>query len=389
MSELDSILEVGQDLDPASDAVLATVVHVSGSAYRRPGARMLMLPDGRRIGTVSGGCLEGDISRKAWWWTEERQAIVRVYDTTSDEEAAWEFGLGCNGVVEVLLERASSRPVNGAMAFIAAQRTAGQPAVVATVIRGATVGDRLLVSPLGVAGGALAGTALEDAVLEQAQAAAREGRSRLLRAQGCEIFVEWIGLPVSLVILGAGHDAIPLAAIARSLGWSVAVADGRPAYARADRFPGAGHVVAMPAGDPLRDVAIDEETAVVMMTHNYPLDLGLLPQVLARRPRYLGILGPRARTARLFSELGLEPRTDVHAPVGLDLGSDAPESVALAIAAEIQAITFGRDGGMLALRDAPIHAPAIEAGAQEPSERTAERPEYCETMACSTWLRQH
>ena len=103
MNELHSILDAWRGLrEPNRDAVLATVVHVKGSAYRRPGARMLILRDGRRIGSISGGCLEGDVSRKAWWFTEGGQPSVRVYDTSSDEDAVWEFGLGCNGVVQLI-----------------------------------------------------------------------------------------------------------------------------------------------------------------------------------------------------------------------------------------------------------------------------------------------
>ena len=108
MSDLYRILDAWRAPgDSDQDAVLVTVVHVTGSAYRRPGARMLILPDGRRIGSISGGCLESDISRKAWWFTESGKPVVRVYDTSSDDDAVWEFGLGCNGVIHLMLERVS------------------------------------------------------------------------------------------------------------------------------------------------------------------------------------------------------------------------------------------------------------------------------------------
>ena len=128
MDELRSILDTWFSLEGENqDAVLATVVHVKGSAYRRPGARMLLIPDGRRIGSISGGCLEGEISRKAWWFTAGGTPVVRVYDTTSDDDAVWEFGLGCNGIVQVMLERADSPSARAFFQFLS-QNPSAQPA---------------------------------------------------------------------------------------------------------------------------------------------------------------------------------------------------------------------------------------------------------------------
>jgi xanthine/CO dehydrogenase XdhC/CoxF family maturation factor len=363
---------------------------------------------------VSGGCLEGEIARKAWWFTESGAPVVRVYDTTSEDDAAWEFGLGCNGVVHVLLERASSPGASGLLDFLRARLTARKCAVVATVIRtGASatvgVGDRLLVaeappdaapdiggttdsagfgrgtracssrgeSPLSA--GSLSGSGVESRLLPHIAAAFREKKSRLAHIGEIDVFVEWIAPPPSLVVLGAGHDAIPLVNFAAQLGWNVTVADGRSAYARPERFPGADRVVVMPPGDFLRGVRIDSETLVVMMTHNYPLDSLLLPRILPLRPRYLGLLGPRARAERLFSELRLPEPAFVHAPAGLDAGCDSPEAIALSIVAEIQAEMNSREGGKLKYRDEPIHTAAYEVGvARQPMNVDAVRPSWCE-----------
>jgi xanthine/CO dehydrogenase XdhC/CoxF family maturation factor len=386
MREIDAILDawrqVGAD---RTDAVLATVVHVTGSAYRRPGARMLMIPGGRRVGCVSGGCLEGEILKKAWWFTESGAPVVRVYDTTSEDDAVWEFGLGCNGVVHVMLERIGGAEASETLRFLDRERAARKPCVVATVIRsgarsGAGVGSRLLLEDAGIAGGSLAGSSLEGRVLAHAAAALREKRSRLAHIEEADVFVEWVGPPLALVIFGAGHDAIPLVGFAARLGWDVTVADGRPSYAMPARFPGARRVVRMESGNPLGDIAIDRETAVVMMTHNYPLDSVLLPRVLALGPRYLGMLGPRARADRLFAEMGIGAPACVHAPAGLDAGSESPEAIALSIAAEIQAERNCRPGGMLKDRQEPIHAPAYEVG-QSAATAPGLRPSYCETVA--------
>jgi xanthine dehydrogenase accessory factor len=380
MHELDSILETWRTLGGRQrDAVLATVVHVEGSAYRRPGARMLIVSDGRRIGSISGGCLEGELVQKAWWFTEGGVPVVRVYDTSSGEDAVWEFGLGCNGVVQVMLERVCSDSTRELLLFLDGRRRDRRPSVVATVVRGSVTGQRLMLTADGDITGALHDSPYGADALRHASAAMQEKRSRLARIGECEVFVEFLPAPLPVVIFGAGHDAVPLVAIGKELGWRLTVADGRPAYARPDRFPGAERVVILNGGDPMRDLAIDEETAVVMMTHNYPLDQRLLPRILKARPRYLGMLGPASRAERLFAELQLERPEFVHAPVGLDLGSDNPAAIAVAIAAEIQACASGRAGGKLRLRQGGIHSPArVLGGAGEAVDGL--RPEFCETM---------
>lgn len=367
MRELDSILDAWRGLPPGGPpAVLATVVHVVASAYRRPGARMLILPDGRRIGTISGGCLEGDVSRKAWWLTENGRPALRVYDTSSDEDAVWEFGLGCNGVIEVLLERSDSPDASAALDFLDACRHARLESVVAVVTRAAAgsplqPGQRLHSTREAPTGGALLPLAARLQPFVQEAFATRA--SLLARLPDAELFVEYTAPAVPLLILGAGHDAMPLAALASSLGFRVTVADGRPAYATRARFPSAENVIVMRSGRLLEGVEITPQTAVVMMTHNFPQDAELLPAVLRARPFYLGLLGPARRTEKLFAQLGLNRAAfDVHAPIGLDIGAETPQAIALSIAAEIQAVLAGRSGLMLRHRRGPIHAPVPESG---------------------------
>ncbi len=237
----------------------------------------------------------------------------------------------------------------------------------------------------GVRGGTLSGSTLERDLRRHARLALQERKSRLVHFEECEVFVEWIGPPQQLVVFGAGHDAIPLVAMAKELGWEVTVADGRPAYARHHRFPGADRMVLLPRDASIAGIAMGTDTAVVMMTHNYPQDERLLPQILARKPRYLGLLGPRIRTERLLESIDV-PATDVdlHAPVGLDIGGDTPEAIALSILAEAQAVLAGRNGGMLKYRRGSIHtapAEAIEAsGSRMPALFPAEIS-VCENAA--------
>jgi xanthine dehydrogenase accessory factor len=390
MRELDAILDTWRGLEGQNrDAVLATVVHVTGSSYRRPGGRMLIVPDGRRVGCVSGGCLEGEIVRKAWWFTESGAPVIRVYDTTSEDDAVWEFGLGCNGVVHVMLERVNTPAAFELLDFLDNHRAARKPAVAATVVRtearsGVRVGDRLLIDESRARQGSLSCSAIEPQVLMHAAAALAEKKSRLAHIGGSSVFVEWIGPPLPLVVFGAGHDAIPLVNFARHLGWDVTVADGRPAYARPERFPGVSRVVQLAAADPLRDIVIDSETAVVMMTHNYSLDLLLLPHILSLRPHYLGMLGPRDRTEKLFCDLALTQPAFVHAPAGLDAGCDRPEAIALSIVAEIQAVINSRPGGKLKYRQEPIHTAPYELGSPS-GDQGAEvvRPSWCDVTVGS------
>jgi xanthine/CO dehydrogenase XdhC/CoxF family maturation factor len=347
-----------------------------------------MIPDGRRIGCVSGGCLEGEIVKKAWWFTDSGAPVIRLYDTRSEDDAVWEFGLGCNGVVHVMLERINTPAVAAMLDYLDAHRRERKPSVIATVVRADAdltirVGDRLLLDESWTPIGNLCGSTIESRTLLHAAAALREKKSRLAHIGMADVFVEWIDPPLSLVIFGAGHDAIPLVNFARQLGWDIAVADGRPAYARPERFPGADCVVTLTPGSTLSEFDIDQDTAVVMMTHNYPLDALLLPQILGLRPRYLGLLGPRARADRLFAELGLNQPPFVHAPAGLDAGCDSPEAIALSIVTEIQAETNSRPGGKLKYRREPIHAAAYEVGVPSEDSLAAEaiRPSFCETIA--------
>ena len=381
MDETAAILSGWRDVERGGDtAVLATVVHVQGSAYRRPGARMLIRRDGQHVGSISGGCLETDVCRKAWWMTESGRPTVRVYDTTSEDDAVWEFGLGCNGVVHVLLERLDSDAARQTLEFLAERRTARQPGVVATMVSvasdaGLEVGDRLFLDHHGAArGGALMGTGPEATLRAHARACLRAGRSRLVHLDAGAAFVEWIAPPLPLVIFGAGHDAVPLVAFAKQLGWHVTVADGRPAFARRDRFPAADQVVLLSRHEPLAGLSIDTDTVVVVMTHNFPQDVTLLRALLSTRPRYLGLLGSQQRSARLLGEVGAAAGLDLHAPVGLDIGADTPELIALAIVAEVQAELGGRAGGKMRLRSGPIHTPVEEVGRAVPFPATVEHP---------------
>ncbi len=356
MRELNAILDAWR-VDRQAPGVLATVVHVEGSAYRRPGARMLIPSDGPRIGSISGGCLEGDVARKAAWWTAHGDPVMRVYDTTSDDDAVWEFGLGCNGVIHVLLERVESIATEAFLGYLDATQRQQRATVVGTVVR-ASRGIRRRVGDHLYGAGAFPGP-LAWHVCESLSSK----RSRLVHLPEADIFIEYVAPVQRLVIFGAGHDAMPVVAMAAALGWDVTVADVRSGYTKPEHFPGASRVVLLPPSGDAPDVPIDRETAVVLMTHNLSLDARLLPRLLRAGPAYLGVLGPKQRLGRAGVEAGMDfTCADIHSPAGLDLGGDAPECIALSIVAEIQAHRNGRRAGPLRWGSGSIHEPVEEVG---------------------------
>lgn len=231
------------------------------------------------------------------------------------------------------------------------------------------VGARLLVSAGGNASGALVGTDLGALVLADARRvlASGVGESKTYAAPNggtVDVFLEAILPPVPLIVFGAGHDAVPLARLAKEVGWNVTVVDTRAARPRPERFPGAGVVLACAPGEIAARVPLSARTVAIVMTHNYHDDRALVQTLLASPARYIGVLGPRRRTERILTELADEGVTvdpdeineRLHAPVGLDIGADNPAEIALAIVGEIQAALAGRPGGHLRDRQGPIHA---------------------------------
>lgn len=312
-------------------AALATLVTVRGSSYRRPGARLLLTAAGVRIGSISGGCLEEDLLSHARNVLATGTAKVVTYDTTEENDLIWGVGLGCHGVVEILIE-----PLLHPPRWIKTLRE-NQEARRAT---------RLWVTHQADSAGML-GTLPADPM------------AATLPVGG---FEQSIPPPVALHILGAGDDAKPVVTFASRLGWRVTVADPRSTFATPERFPDAHLVVTLPPSDLGRLLAPDGDTAAVIMTHHYVHDLPFLEAVLPLPYFYVGLLGPRKRADRILADLeskGLrispEQRARLHGPVGLDLGGDAPEMVALAIISEIAAVHNGRDARPLRERALPIH----------------------------------
>ncbi|MCO2871540.1 XdhC family protein [Pseudomonas aeruginosa] len=388
MSGLNTFLDaLLAEREAGREAVLATVVKVEGSAYRRPGARMLVSRFGRPEGTISGGCLEAEVAKKAWWLTEAGPAL-RSYSTAEADDASEEalsFGLGCNGKVHVLFERLPAGPCALVDALLSV-RDRQQPAAIATVIvsSGAAaprLGERLCLMPGQEAAGELLRSVLVEQISADLQQTLLRGKSsRGLYPNGLgevEVLLEYLPPVRRLVIFGAGHDAQPLVRMAKLLGWHVTVIDGRAHFARAERFAEADQVLVGDVEQPFDYHELVRGAAVAVMTHSLVQDAHWLKGVLHSEPCYVGQLGPRERTERLLAgihEQLAKPQDELpgleclHYPIGLDLGGDTPECVAMAVLAEIQAVLNGRNGGSLRFRSASIHDsdPVLMAGRDQP-----------------------
>jgi len=325
MIERRKIVELWQRGDAVA---MVTLVRVAGSSYRRVGARLLIAANGDYAGSISGGCLEAEVIRKAAWLVRDGATVER-YSTLFDDTAEIPYGLGCGGTVDLLIEPAGTPEFTTLMQALAASLQ-GESFVMETIL------------PSG-------GTPLRRTVQTgNWQLATGDSSSDNLRSQAAGTIVEVITPPQRLLIFGAGDDAQPMVRMAALLGWNVVVADGRPQLARADRFPEAERVLAGTSLDALQITAND---AAVIMSHSYEQDRAWLAALLHLHPRYLGLLGARHRSALLVAEAAAILGWDVaraceglFAPVGLDLGGDGAEAIALATVAEIQACSEGKLG---------------------------------------------
>lgn len=370
MDELGRILDELADGDPDDDpAVLITVVRVRGSAYRGPGARRLIRRDGSGLGLISGGCLEADLARRAWQLTASgRPALIR-YDST-DPDDAWAFGLGCRGVVDLMVERVEAGRPPGWVAFVRDRLARREPAALARVVAvrdgevggppPARVGSFVAVDGTGDAVHDLADPGLARRIADRAGAVLdRDDRiDDELTLGGLTLLVERVEPPPTLIVCGAGPDALPLVRLARELGWSVAVVDGRHRPGTAARFAEADEVFTIADADRLARLAARRRASAVVMTHDVAEDAQFLAALLAGPIGYVGLLGPGHRARRVLDAAGPlddRARARLRSPVGLDLGGEAPSAVALAIVAEIQAVLANRAGGPLRDRGGPIH----------------------------------
>ncbi len=279
MHEIDRILEA---VRATPRGILVTVIRTSGSTYRRAGARAVISEEGRATGAISGGCLERDLAERIKPWLADLQPRIVTYDSTRDDDLVFGLGLGCRGVLDLLIEPFDAAHPPRVLDF----RWNGREPVEWT-------------------------TTLPDG----------------------ETLVEVIRPQRTFVIFGGGPDVAPLVRCAQQIGWRAEVVTTR---------------------DP---VDVSDYDAAVVMTHNFPRDVEILRTLLASRLAYIGLLGPRTRGDELLAEVNATRDSRIFSPVGLDLGAETPEEIALSIVAEIQAVLNARSARALRELDEPIHAP--------------------------------
>lgn len=367
MKEISDILKSYSEAQKAGKkCALATVVKVEGSSYRQPGARMLVTEDGILTGAISGGCLEGDALRKALLSIHQKQNKLITYNTSNEDSAEIGLQLGCNGIVHILFEFIDEEISNNPIELLRQLEAERKEAVVVTVFslkRGAAqIGTALFfrkdnpvlhhdIDVLNL---------ISDVkeVLENKKTIVK----RLIEENDDEALIEYIKPPISLIIAGAGNDVQPLVKMATILGWKITIQEGRATHVTSKRFPKADALHTVKSEQFLENIIVDDQTFFVLMTHNYKYDLAVLKSLFEIDCNYIGILGPKSKFNRMLDDLhneGIIPSEEqlqrVHSPIGLDIGSETAEEIALSIVSEIKAFATERIGTSLRYKKGKIH----------------------------------
>jgi len=413
--ETDQILRRLAELREAGDgASLATVVDISGSAYRRPGARFLIEEEGATLGGVSGGCLEEDVRRIGLELLDGDECRLLHYDTGSDEDTVWGLGLGCDGEVDVFVQPATTEPFLEAAERIRELLRGQQPFAVSNVVEsggsgvsagsveagasdesgeagasrrsgeageagairasgeageagafGASdeagslpLGWPVVVSGATVVAGSTGDAGLDDEIAARSGSLLEKRESAHWSSGGHRIFTDVLEPPPFLIVCGAGDDALPLVSMATRAGFRVVVVDHRPAYLDEARFPDAWAVDRATPDDRAPGIPATDDTFLVVKTHNLERDRGWTRRFLETPVPYIGLLGPKSRRDDILESVEPAQRDRIYGPVGLDIGADGPEQVALSIVSEVLAVRSGRRPRHLREREVAIHAEA-------------------------------
>jgi xanthine dehydrogenase accessory factor len=332
--------------------VLATITATEGSTYRKPGAMMLISREGAYEGMISGGCLEGDLLHHAAGVFDSGETAFVTYDMHAGEDLVWSLGLGCDGVIHLMLQRLDRVNDFGFLKQLEASHLA-RDAVLLSLVTETN-------KPLPCGAFALldqSDISVGDPHLQQnLRAVARNWPAWRCKTvpidfAGDRLATIQVQMPARtrVLICGAGPDSVPVARMLSELDWDVQIVDHRPAFAKAERFPPGCSVIETRPGGLAESVDLTEVDAVVIMSHHLENDSSYLGQVSGYEIPYVGVLGPRARRDRLrdMTDCG---EMDIYGPIGLDIGAELPSAIALSVAAEIHAVLNNRDGLFLTIR---------------------------------------
>jgi xanthine/CO dehydrogenase XdhC/CoxF family maturation factor len=332
--------------DAGRPLVLATIAETLGSTYRKPGAQMLIAPDGSAAGLLSGGCLEADLMERAQKVLDTGESIAVEYDTRSSDDILWGIGLGCEGAMRIVLTRLDAS--NAYEPFARVERARHDNVAARFALITASSNSKFRLGQCYFAGEPNLPSAVATALsAPETQHRTQSNLAEAIEIEGAKYLVVSIALPIQLMLLGAGPDVSPVVEMAALLDWHITVVDHRPAYTDPARFPRAKRVMSQPVAaitDTLSRMNFD---AAVVMSHHLTSDAGYLDALAKSSIPYIGLLGPAPRRVRLMSDIGANAQLlkgRVHGPIGLDIGATTPETIALAIVSEIQAVLAGRSG---------------------------------------------
>ncbi|MGB5211928.1 MAG: XdhC family protein [Gammaproteobacteria bacterium] len=334
-----------------SHAVLCTIVETDGSTYRKAGARMIIDAEGNYHGILGGGCFEGDLVERSREVLASGQPAVVEFDMRSDEDLIWGLGLGCNGLVRLLLQPLDPEHGYQPLACLCENVATLRPTVIATGISGELLGLSLAVDPLGKHDLGIA-PETHPGLAQRCEDLLAVGSPQGFDAGDAgRMFIDVIPRQHHLLIIGAGPDAVPMARAAASLDWRVTIADHREQNPGRGFFPASVHQIQCAPEALASAVDLNSVSAALLMTHNFVADSGFLKSLAETPPVYSGLLGPTARRDALLEELSAEQRVAlegrIRGPVGLNIGGDSPASIALSAIAEIHAILEQADAASL------------------------------------------
>ena len=365
-----------EELNDDKSMVVATVVRTSGSTPQKAGAKLLVREDGSGVGTLGGGCVEGDI----WFAAQEllrRGGDAEVRDYQLNEDLAAQDGLVCGGTMYFLIDpiRESTPYQDFAQRAVDAYRGGSPMAIVnlTGVAAGSTlkVGAKMLVNENGDCEGSLGDDDLERVTVAKARDLMAMGKNDYLRLEdGTECYIEAYTTPPTLVLVGGGHVSKAIAPVAKSVGFRIFVFDDREQFSNSDRFPEADIVKVGDYRDGLGDLPVNTNSFIVVATRGHQFDDAALSGALATPASYIGLLGSKRKTILIFEELlrngyNVDDLRRVNAPIGLDIGGRTPEEIALSIMSEIVAFRLGGSGGSMRLQERLLDKAIERAGSSD------------------------
>ncbi|WP_262147284.1 XdhC family protein [Chryseobacterium foetidum] len=365
MTEIGNIIASYEKANAAGKkTALATVVKVEGSSYRQAGARMLVTEDGILTGAISGGCLEGDALRKALLAINQKQNKLITYDTSDESILEFSVQLGCNGIVHILFEYIDAADPNNPLEILKKVEENRTESVVLTLFSLERNAKQIGTVNVFQEGKSFVDDSysLKNEGLNVLKSKSSQIKNIQIENQEQTALFQYIAPPVSLIIAGAGNDVQPVVKMADLLGWEVTVGEGRVTHSTQKRFPEAKNLIVGNAQELIQNVKIDDRTYFVLMTHNYKYDLEVLKFLLNTTCPYIGILGPKTKLQRMFDDLneqGIiltdEDHKRIYGPIGLDIGAETSEEIALSVISEIKAVMENRKGNSLRYKTDKIH----------------------------------